>query len=113
MNWIGRLLVGEPEVPFGRCPKCQGAEATRICSVVGWRMAGGRVETVETGARYSCQRCGEVYSVGPAGVFQHHALSLPPSPRWSGPQVIEPPQAKLPVGPMREEPLIPRPPPAT
>jgi uncharacterized C2H2 Zn-finger protein len=106
MNWIARLLIGKE---FGRCPRCQAMEATRICSLVGWRMAGAKVETVEIGARYSCQRCGHIYAVGPAGVFAYHAEALPPSPRWAEVPVREAQRTVVPAGgPMREEPLIPR-----
>jgi hypothetical protein len=110
MNWLGRILVGSPTLTVtspaaGRCPRCQAIEATRVCSIVGWKMAEGAVVVAESGSRFSCQRCGEIYSVGPAGVFQHHAEALPPSPKWRE-SLPAPERRVVAPSPRRDDPLI-------
>jgi len=100
--------------PLGKCP-CGAEEATRICSIVGWRLEAGRVRTVELGARFSCQRCARIYSVGPAGVFEHHADALPITLTHARALPSASPKAPPPeTRPRRREPeLIPKPRPET
>ena len=40
----------------------------------------GKLLLIETGARVACQVCGQVWSVGPMGKFEHSPRALPYSP---------------------------------
>jgi len=44
------------------------------------------------GHRYACQRCPHIYSVSPAGTFDHHCQSSPLTPEVPAPPIeSEPP----------------------
>ena len=87
MNALGRLLFGVKKTEaldddLIRCPACKvSCDFTRCFSIVGARVSGERIETVERGATFSCQRCGHVFTLTPAGPLERHRDALPPMRR--------------------------------
>lgn len=98
---FGRKQAPAPPQPDIRC-KCGATEFTRICPILSARYSLGGVEWREIGARVSCQRCGEVFSVTHLGIFPHDPRALPPSPLMVPPQMGRR-EPETPRGPMRED----------
>jgi len=94
---------------LGRCPDCGAVEGVRVLSIVGWRLSRGKVVSEEIGARFACQRCPCIYSVGPSGVFRQNYASFPLTPIPVAPNVRGPiTDGRGEFVPRDPEPLIPR-----
>lgn len=78
-----------PPQPDIRC-KCGASEFTRICRIESSRYTTDGIEWREIGARVSCQRCANVFSITHLGAFDHDPRALPPSPLLMAPRLPAP-----------------------
>jgi hypothetical protein len=107
MKWHRDEPVRDPERiwPTDKvtpCPDC--ASPLPAASVILLRNAverdGERIVVI-SGERLSCQSCGCIYSVGPAGTFKHNPKALPRTP---GPEREGPPTQRAPrIEPSEDE----------
>ena len=116
MNWLGRIVFGVKKTEalddeLIRCPACKvSSDFTRCFSIVGARVAGARIETVERGATYSCQRCSHVFTLTPAGPLERHRQALPvmASARPEAPPPAPDGEPQRKPGKVRVEELVPK-----
>jgi hypothetical protein len=75
------------------CPNCTCTIFAGLVSLTSYVRRKGRVVGFYGGQRCSCQSCGHVFSIGPAGTFAHSPAALP---QIEAPQRLEPPLAMVP-----------------